>query len=75
MSFFEQYLAAFIVLALYLIWKFAVTKGKGGFYVRAHQMDLMTGMRQFDLDALEEAAPQRKKSIANAPMRAVRSFI
>jgi len=74
MNFFENYLAAFIVIALYLIWK-GVTKGKGGLFVRAHQMDLMTGMRQFDLDALEEAAPARKMSIANAPVKAVRAFV
>lgn len=43
-------------------------------YVRAHQMDLMTGLRQFDLDALEEVEQPRKKSVANLPVRTLRGL-
>ncbi|KAL8640498.1 MAG: hypothetical protein Q9228_002588 [Teloschistes exilis] len=72
-NFFENYLAALIVIALYLGWK-VYTRGKGGLFVKTSQMDLMTGMRAFDLDPLDDAAP-RKKSIANLPTRMVRSFV
>ena len=72
-AFFNQYLAAVIVIVLYIGWKIK-TRGKGGFFVKASEMDLVTGMRQLDLDALEQATP-RKKSIANLPKRTLRSFI
>ncbi|KAG8529115.1 uncharacterized protein KY384_005750 [Bacidia gigantensis] len=68
--FFESYLAAPIVIALYVFWKIW-TKGKGGLFVKTSEMDVSTGIRQFDLDALEDATP-RKKSIANLPLRTVR---
>ncbi len=69
--FFQQYLAAPIVIALYVFWK-VYSRNKGGFFVRARDMDLMTGMRSFDLDPLEVAAP--KKSAANLPKRMLRSL-
>jgi hypothetical protein len=31
--------------------------------VRAHNMDLLTGMRTFDLDPLDNAAAGRRKSV------------
>ncbi|MCJ1458824.1 hypothetical protein MMC28_009198 [Mycoblastus sanguinarius] len=71
--FFETYLAAPIVIALYVFWKI-FSRNKGGFFVRAHQMDLMTGMRTFDSDPLEDAAP-RKKSIANLPARMLHNIV
>jgi amino acid transporter len=52
-SFFENYLAAPVVIALYLIWKIKI-RGAGGLFIRAHQMDLTTGMRQLDLEPLSE---------------------
>ncbi|KAL9639351.1 MAG: hypothetical protein Q9164_000965 [Protoblastenia rupestris] len=72
-AFFQSYLAAPVVITLYTIWKIR-TRGKGGLFVRAHQMDLLTGMRQFDLDNLEDAAPPRKKSVANVPRSILRAF-
>jgi amino acid transporter len=68
-SFFENYLAAPIVIALYIGWKIK-TKGAGGFYIRGHQMDLMTGMRAFDLDPL----PAEKNNLRNLPMRTLRGL-
>ena len=69
MSFFENYLAALIVIVLYLGWKIK-TRGAGGLYIRSHQMDLMTGMRAFDLDPL----PAEKKTLRNLPMRTLRGL-
>jgi amino acid transporter len=70
-AFFEEYLAAPIVIALYVFWKI-YSRNKGGFFVKAADMDLVTGLRSFDLDPLENAAP--RKSIANLPKRVARSL-
>lgn len=70
-NFFENYLAALIVVALYLFWK-AFTRFRGGLYVKAQDMDLVTGMRTFDLDPLENAKP--KKTLANLPYRTIRGL-
>ncbi|KAL9598159.1 MAG: hypothetical protein Q9219_004656 [cf. Caloplaca sp. 3 TL-2023] len=70
--FFQSYLAGPIVITLYLGWKI-YSRGKGGLFVRASQMDLDTGMRHLNLDPLENAI--QRKSIANLPQRVVRSFI
>lgn len=48
--------------------------GGKGFFVRARDMDVVSGIRHFDLDALEEAAPERKKSVANLPKRFFRGL-
>lgn len=69
--FFQEYLAAPIVIALYIFWKIW-SRNKGGFFIRAHQMDLLTGMRSFDLDPLEDAAEGRRKSIF---VRAARNVV
>ncbi len=69
MAFFETYLAAPIVIALYIGWKIK-TRGAGGLYIRGHQMDLMTGMRAFDLDPV----PAQKKSLTNLPMRTIQGL-
>lgn len=50
-----------------------MTKFKGPMFVGAKNMDLTTGLRSFDLDELDEAAP-RKKSIANLPKRTLRGL-
>ncbi|MCJ1465860.1 hypothetical protein MMC07_004479 [Pseudocyphellaria aurata] len=62
--FFEQYLAAPFVIFLYLGYKI-YSRGAGGLYIKAHEMDLTTGMRVLDLEPLTE----RKKSIVNLPSR------
>ena len=41
--------------------------------MRAHEMDITTGIRDFDLDALEQSAP-RRKSLANLPLRTARGL-
>lgn len=69
-SFFESYLAAPFVIALYLGWKI-YSWGTGGLYIKAHEMDLTTGMREFNLDPLTE----RKKSIVNLPSRLLGGLI
>ncbi|KAL8868442.1 MAG: hypothetical protein Q9174_004991 [Haloplaca sp. 1 TL-2023] len=72
-NFFANYLALVVVILLYLGWKLW-SRGKGGLYVPASKMDVLSGMRTFDLDPLEDAAP-RKKSLANLPTRAVRAYV
>ena len=49
--FFEQYLAAPIIIMLYLGWKI-YSGGKGGLFVRAEDMDLTTGLRSLDLEPM-----------------------
>ncbi|KAL9606776.1 MAG: hypothetical protein Q9179_000066 [Wetmoreana sp. 5 TL-2023] len=71
-NFFENYLAAVVVLLLYGGWK-AYTRGRGGLFVRASKMDLDTGMRHLDLDPLDNV--YRKKSLANLPGRLVRAYV
>ena len=56
--FFEAYLAAPIILALYLFWK-VWTKGEGGLFIRAHEMDLTTGLRSLEFEEQEEAMGER----------------
>ncbi|KAL2039469.1 hypothetical protein N7G274_007741 [Stereocaulon virgatum] len=70
-AFFETYLAAPIVIALFIFWKI-FSRNKGGFFVKKSQMDLLTGMRTFDLDALENAALPRKQ---NMVMRLVHNVV
>ena len=49
--FFEQYLAAVLILFLFILWK-AVTLFRGPMFISARDMDVTTGMRQLDpLDA------------------------
>lgn len=43
-----------MTLFLYIVWK-VVTLFRGPMWVAAKDMDLVTGMRQFDLDPLEAA--------------------
>lgn len=52
-TFFQNYLAALIIVALYLFWK-VWSKGHGGLFVRAADMDLTTGLRSLHLDPLAE---------------------
>lgn len=49
-AFFEQYLAAFIVLACYIGWK--VWTKDWSLYIKGHQMDVDSGIRQIDLEPL-----------------------
>ncbi|MCJ1277922.1 hypothetical protein MMC21_005736 [Puttea exsequens] len=61
-AFFQEYLAAPIVIALFIFWK-VFTKNRAGWFVRAHKMDLLTGMRTFDLDPLEDPGKRRQSRV------------
>jgi amino acid transporter len=49
-EFFQNMLALPIILALFVFWKFY----QGTSYVRASEMDLVTGRRELDLAALKQ---------------------
>ena len=61
-NFFENYLALPIIIVLYLGWKI-YSRGQGGLFVRAEDMDLTTGLRSLDLDPMvhEEELPIGKR--------------
>lgn len=67
--FFQNYMAAPIIIVLYLFWK-AYSRGEGGLYRRAHEMDLKSGMRELDLDpgVVEE---MESRSLPRRVLRAV----
>ncbi|KAL8741331.1 MAG: hypothetical protein Q9190_006054 [Brigantiaea leucoxantha] len=67
--FFESFLAAPIVIFLYLCWK-AWIRGKGGLFIRSHQMDITTGLRALDLGDL----PEPKQSLLTLPYRFVKDL-
>jgi amino acid transporter len=64
--FFQEYLAAPLVILLYLIWK-VVTKFRGPLFIRARDMDLTTGMREFEFDPNAPIGPA--KTWRNLPKR------
>lgn len=68
-AFFEQYLAAPIVLLLYLFWK--VYSGNWRPWVKLADIDLMAGARPMEFDDEEIEPP---KTWANLPMRILRFF-
>jgi len=69
--FFETYLAAPIIIALWFFWK-CWTRFRGPIWVAYRDMDLETGRREFED---REPLPQRKKSIANLPLRTIRNLV
>jgi hypothetical protein len=54
--FFQQYLAAVLTLFLYLLWK-GITLFRGPMFIRARDMDLLTGIRV--LDPLDDVKPRQ----------------
>ncbi|MCJ1309223.1 hypothetical protein MMC25_002880 [Agyrium rufum] len=72
-SFFQQYLAAVIVIALYIFWKVYsyFTGSEMVLYQRASTMDVDTGRREMDWDPDDVEV----KSFKNLPKRIVRSLI
>ena len=62
--FFNQYLAALIILALYVFWK-AYSGFRGSLWIKAEHMDLTTGLRSLHLEPLseKEARPSLGKRI------------
>ncbi|KAI2464188.1 amino acid permease/ SLC12A domain-containing protein [Annulohypoxylon bovei var. microspora] len=69
-DFFEQYLAAPIVIFLYLGWK--VYSGNWQMWVKLNDIDLMAGARPLDLDE-QDAEIKEEKTWANLPMRMIKS--
>ncbi|KAH6890518.1 amino acid permease/ SLC12A domain-containing protein [Thelonectria olida] len=67
-AFFMSFLAAPIILALYLGYKVYSRNWK--LFVNAHEMDLQTG-----IVLLEEEEPEEVKTWGNLPMRIVRSIV
>ncbi|KAI1376784.1 amino acid permease/ SLC12A domain-containing protein [Hypoxylon crocopeplum] len=68
-AFFEQYLAAPIVIALYLFWK--VWSGNWQMWVNLADIDLMAGARPLEID--EEDEIMEKKTWGNLPLRMLRA--
>jgi len=73
-GFFEQYLAAPLILFFYLVWKFWTRDWT--LYVKASEMDVTSGMR-LNIDHLREISKQehRPATLANLPYRMVRMVI
>ena len=75
-AFFEEYLAAPLILALYLGWKLWTRDWV--WFIKAEDMDVMSGLRtnMAELKALaEEEEPQGKGGIMGWPMRVIRGLI
>ncbi|KXL47271.1 hypothetical protein M433DRAFT_71069 [Acidomyces richmondensis BFW] len=73
-AFFEQYLAAPLILFFYLVWKVWTRDWK--LFVRASEMDVTSGMR-VNIDHLREISKQERRPAtwANLPYRIVRTVI
>ncbi|KAL8798757.1 MAG: hypothetical protein Q9182_006418 [Xanthomendoza sp. 2 TL-2023] len=66
-AFFTTFLSAPIAIALYVGWKIYL-RGAGGFYVRSHQMDLMTGLRDFNPE-VDGTLKEKKFGVRDIPSR------
>ncbi|OTA93085.1 hypothetical protein M434DRAFT_395960 [Hypoxylon sp. CO27-5] len=69
-AFFQQYLAAPIVMLLYVFWKFK--SGKWQMWVKLNDIDLMAGARPLEIDEDDDIV--EKRTWANLPMRIVRAL-
>ncbi|KAL8670739.1 MAG: hypothetical protein Q9168_004746 [Polycauliona sp. 1 TL-2023] len=67
-AFFTTWLSLPIAIALYAGWKIK-TRGGPGLFVRAHQMDVVTGMREFNPEVVEMEKKQKKTGIRDIPLR------
>ena len=65
-SFFQEYLAAPLVIFLYFIWK-VITRFRGPLFIRARDMDVDTGRRELDYDPADVPV----KTLKNLPMRII----
>ncbi|KAI1213092.1 amino acid permease/ SLC12A domain-containing protein [Annulohypoxylon truncatum] len=70
-DFFEQYLAAPIVIFLYLVWK--IYSGDWQMWVKLHDIDLMAGARPLEFDEDDEEVTE-KKTWKNLPVRIFRAL-
>lgn len=68
-AFFKSFLAAPIVLFLYICWK-AWTLGRGGLFVRSHQMDIQSGLRCLELGEL----PEKRQNPLTWPIKFVKEL-
>lgn len=66
-SFFTTFLSLPIAIALYAGWKIK-TRGGPGLYVRSREMDVLTGLRQFDPEIVDMEKKQ-KWGIRDLPVR------
>ena len=66
-SFFTTFLSLPIAIGLYVAWK-VKTRGGPGMYVRSHQMDVLTGMREFNGEAVD-MEKKRQWGIRDMPAR------
>ncbi|OTA66566.1 amino acid permease [Hypoxylon sp. EC38] len=69
-AFFQQYLAAPIVMLLYVFWKFK--SGKWQMWVKLNDIDLMAGARPLEIDEDDDIV--EKRTWANLPMRIIRAL-
>lgn len=71
--FFESFLAAPLILFLYILWKVISFDTK--LFIRAHEMDITTGLREGLAELHQETmAIKEEKTWANLPYRAVRAI-
>ncbi|KAI0146019.1 amino acid permease/ SLC12A domain-containing protein [Hypoxylon sp. NC0597] len=68
-AFFQQYLAAPMVIVLYVFWKF--WSGKWQMWINLNDIDLMAGARPLEIDEDDEIV--EKRTWANLPMRILRA--
>ncbi|KAL8999937.1 MAG: hypothetical protein Q9169_001343 [Polycauliona sp. 2 TL-2023] len=66
-SFFTTFLSLPIAIALYTTWKIK-TRGGPGLYVKSHQMDVLTGMREFNPE-IEGMEKKHKWALRDMPVR------
>ncbi|TKX20454.1 amino acid permease-like protein 5 [Elsinoe australis] len=71
-SFFSSYLAAPVIIFLYVAWKF-YSRSWGHMWVKLSEMDLNTGLRN-DLEELAAEDGPKNRSLANLPRRALGAF-
>nr|OQO18997.1 hypothetical protein B0A51_12530 [Rachicladosporium sp. CCFEE 5018] len=72
-AFFESYLAAPLILALYVFWK--LWSRDFSWYIKAKDMDVTTGLRA-NLDEIREMAEEKRRTAGpkNLPMKIVRAL-
>lgn len=63
-------MAAPIIIALYAFWKI-YTRGEGGLYRRAVDMDLKSGIRELDLDTNDPEVIVQPQSLGKRMLRIV----
>ncbi|KAL8678888.1 MAG: hypothetical protein Q9186_004782 [Xanthomendoza sp. 1 TL-2023] len=67
-AFFTTFLSAPIAIALYVGWKIYI-RGGTGFYVRSHEMDVLTGLREFHPDVDDGVLKEKKFGVRDIPSR------